>query len=339
MPIPFILGALAAVAGVGGVAAGVSGASKMKEAKEIMESAKDRHERSVSRFETQNKTTMTAMDALGKRELEILESFQKFTSVWERIRNKPEFKSFRNEKLQIAKFTVSDIQDVSVGAAALMGSLGGAAMGTLGGVAASSATTAAVMAFGAASTGTAIGSLSGAAATNATLAFLGGGALAAGGGGVALGTAILGGATLGVGLLVGGAIFSLTGSSTLEKAEKASRETRREEKKVNEICAYLQDLQSTADKYMTTLSQVDQRYEQWLSALERTVNSGKTEWTRFTEEERLNAQNTVMAVSLLYEMCKVKLVRVDEQDQDKRSVNYAEINPMLGKVNTFIGGD
>lgn len=45
--------------------------------------------------------------------------------------------------------------------------------------------------FGTASTGTAISTLSGAAATNATLAWLGGGALAAGGGGTAAGTALL----------------------------------------------------------------------------------------------------------------------------------------------------
>ena len=50
--------------------------------------------------------------------------------------------------------------------------------------------------FGAASTGTAISSLSGAAATNATLAFLGGGSLATGGGGMALGSSVLGGITI-----------------------------------------------------------------------------------------------------------------------------------------------
>lgn len=45
--------------------------------------------------------------------------------------------------------------------------------------------------FGTASTGTAISTLSGAAATNAALAWLGGGTLAAGGGGVAAGNALL----------------------------------------------------------------------------------------------------------------------------------------------------
>ena len=47
------------------------------------------------------------------------------------------------------------------------------------------------MKIGAASTGTLISTLSGAAASNATLAWLGGGSLAAGGGGIAAGTMVL----------------------------------------------------------------------------------------------------------------------------------------------------
>ena len=65
---------------------------------------------------------------------------------------------------------------------------------TAGAAVASMAPTAAMWVattFGTASTGTAISTLSGAAATNATLAWLGGGALAAGGGGTAAGTALL----------------------------------------------------------------------------------------------------------------------------------------------------
>ncbi len=66
------------------------------------------------------------------------------------------------------------------------GSVAGAGVATGAGVAAFGPTAAMAIAttFGTASTGTAISALSGAATTNAALAWLGGGALAAGGGGI-----------------------------------------------------------------------------------------------------------------------------------------------------------
>lgn len=70
--------------------------------------------------------------------------------------------------------------------------------------------------FGVASTGTAISTLSGAAATNAALAWLGGGALATGGGGMAAGSAFLslagpvGWTIAGISLVASGAVFFKT---------------------------------------------------------------------------------------------------------------------------------
>lgn len=68
-----------------------------------------------------------------------------------------------------------------------------AAKGTASGISTAFGAWALVGNLGTASTGTAIHALSGAAAYNATLAWLGGGSLAAGGGGMALGTVVLGG--------------------------------------------------------------------------------------------------------------------------------------------------
>jgi hypothetical protein len=79
--------------------------------------------------------------------------------------------------------------------------------------------------FGAASTGASIGGLYGAAATNATLAWLGGGSLAAGGGGMALGGAVLGG------VVVGPAVF-ITGFMLASQGEKALTQVREYEYKV-----------------------------------------------------------------------------------------------------------
>ena len=93
------------------------------------------------------------------------------------------------------------VAGVGVGAGVAVAALGpGVAMGI-------------ATAFGVASTGTAVSALSGAAAANAALAWLGGGALAAGGGGMAAGEAFLalmgpiGLAIAGFGIITGGFLF------------------------------------------------------------------------------------------------------------------------------------
>lgn len=173
MPLPLLLGGAAAIAGAVGIGSAVHGGVKMKEANDTMKLAENKHKEAIARFEAQNKKTTTDMDRLGKMELEILDSFQRFSNIFEQIHNRPEFKSYNKEDVSIPAYNAEELKQVSVGAGVLLGGLGGAAVGTAGGFAAAGATTAAVMALGTASTGTAIASLSGVAATNATLAALG----------------------------------------------------------------------------------------------------------------------------------------------------------------------
>lgn len=93
------------------------------------------------------------------------------------------------------------------------------ASAAVGSTAAAGATTAAGT-FGVASTGAAISGLSGAAAESATLAFLGGGSLASGGGGMALGVTALNFVTVGPALLVGGLIIHGQGQKALTRAKE-----------------------------------------------------------------------------------------------------------------------
>jgi hypothetical protein len=84
--------------------------------------------------------------------------------------------------------------------------------------------------FGVASTGTAISALSGAAATNAALAWLGGGALAAGGSGIAGGSAFLAlagpvGWAIGGTVLVGSALFARSKNRKIAEEANAKRKT------------------------------------------------------------------------------------------------------------------
>ena len=224
-----------------------------------------------------------------------------------------------------------------MGAAIILGGLGGAAVGTAGGFAAAGATTAAVMALGTASTGTAIATLSGAAATNATLAALGGGALAAGGGGMALGSAILGGATLGVGLLVGGIIFNITGSGLSEKADEAEEQMLKAEKTINLSCEFFDKLKNTASKYKESLLVVKNKYDLVFSEVYRVVNlSGKVDWNEFTKEEQLATKNSILLVGLLYKMCKVNLVKKTESDKNTNEVNNTDIEMTMDTAKEVI---
>lgn len=99
-----------------------------------------------------------------------------------------ELENFKTKKQEIKKAEVeAKAAAGGSGAGATLSALG-VAVATMGPTAAMSIATT----FGVASTGTAISTLSGAAATNAALAWIGGGTLAAGGGGMTAGSAFLG---------------------------------------------------------------------------------------------------------------------------------------------------
>ena len=297
MPLPLILGIAAAVAGTTGVGLGIHGGVKMKQANDKLKEAQKRNNSNNARLERMNQSACRTMDVLG-------------------------------ENVSIPKFEGEEIKKASVGASVLVGGLSGAALGTAGGFAASGATTAAVMALGTASTGTAISALSGAAATNATLAALGGGSLAAGGGGIALGTTILGAATLGVGLLVGGVIFSCTGSKISSKADEAWEQMISNERKINDICNYLYDLQRTAERYNATLLRMRSLYLKQLTKMRNIIESyseKRVNWHNLSMEEQLIIENMVLIVGVLYNMCKVKLVR-KSNSSDQNIINKTEIS-------------
>ena len=342
MPLPFWLIPLAVkgvavAAGAVGVGSAVHGAAKMVEANDTMKSANSRHEQNMEKFEKENKQTSEDMDKLGKLELEVLSSFEEFSRVFEEIKNKPVFEDYSKNGITLPKYDHETLKKVYVGAAALLGSLGGAGLGVAGGFAAAGATAAAVMAFGTASTGTAIASLSGAALTNATLAALGGGALAAGGGGMAAGAAVLGAATLGVGLLVGGVIFNFTGGKLSDQADEAWAQMKKAEAQINKICAYLVDLRKTANDYFTTLFAVNEIYQRHLNGLKAIVDIlGHTDWHTFTESEKKLTENTVLLVGLLYNMCKVELVLISENEDDINNINTEAVQKSINNANAVL---
>lgn len=322
--------ALAGAAGVGGIA---KGGSQVLKANSTMKELQAQHQQNLTRLEKRNKECVRDMDKLGRKELEILKSFQEFSTVFEKIKNRPEFAKVQKQGICLPQYDGEELKKASVGANTLLGGLGGAAAGTAGGFAASGAATAVVMALGTASTGVPIASLSGAAATNATLAALGGGSLAAGGGGMALGTTVLGAATLGVGLLIGGVIFGITGGKISSDAKKAQKEIEKETQQTEEICNYLLDLQGTANRYGRKLDEVGSMYHEHMEKLKwMVVMQGRADWDWYTEPEKQLVNNTALLVKLLYDMCKVELVQKSEEEDAMNTINTTGLKEQYQKV-------
>lgn len=163
--------------------------------------------------------TNNVIGELGEHTESLYKSLTSIQEQFDKIRNVPSEQKLQYEELkqirlnwkQQADKIDKDYKNATVknaGAGAAGAGLGVAVVTMGPTVAMGVATT-----FGVASTGTAISTLSGAAATNAALAWLGGGALAAGGGGMVAGNAFLvlagrvGWAIAGVSLLASGLIF------------------------------------------------------------------------------------------------------------------------------------
>ena len=263
MPIPFILGAAALIAGGVGVKKGLDAKEDMESAKRHNESAQKIVDKVNEKLEEKKEATKESLENLGKEKIEILalsinefvESFEKLKNIefveTEGISELKNFKPNSNEFIALRK-TSYEAKDIAVNGVAALGSGALMAFGTynvvMGGLGGLLVT---------ATTGTALSSLSGVAATNATLAWLGGGALSAGGFGMAGGMAVLGGLGVGPALAVGGFMMA-------KKAEEAWYNSLENEKKAEEyeaqcklIMAQLDVMKKRAVKMKYILEKMD----------------------------------------------------------------------------------
>lgn len=300
MPLPFILGAAAVAAGLAGVKKGVDGIRDSREADEIQEEAQDILEAAQRKIEKAKNNTSLAIQELGKEKLqgaanelkEFVENFSKLKNVRlseSNIVNEGNYLNISTDG------TLKNMRTIALGATDVLGSgiagIGAGALlgwGTYGGV----------MALGSASTGAAIAGLSGAAATNATLAWLGGGAIAAGGGGMALGTMVLGGIVAGPALLVAGGIFSSKAKEKLHKAYSNLAKAEKIESDIENGIVELEHIKATANQVTNLLKKI-RRYSNIANTELIRITMSKTDWNVFTQEEKNSVAAAVKQAQLL----------------------------------------
>ncbi|NLK49187.1 MAG: hypothetical protein GX294_00905 [Candidatus Cloacimonetes bacterium] len=218
----------------------VQGIQDKKEAKLIAHKAKEQMEVYHKKLEEQEIMANSRMEVIGKTKLQIVhDTIVPFLGYIELLKQKTKVSEFETlSSINISQNEYVEMKEIGVTAGNILS--GALTVGSLGALALAgvpTAVTGIVTMVGTASTGVAISTLSGAAATNATLAFLGGGSLAAGGGGMAAGAALLSsitaGVTGGVTLLAAGLYVSYIGKNSLRKAEEYAY-------KVTQACIIIQ---------------------------------------------------------------------------------------------------
>ena len=291
MPIPFLvpiaIGVASAAAAATGIGAGANALYKNNQAKSINEDSQAMFEEAKTSAENAREKSNASLERLGHIKLNILDaSMNRFISVFENIHsielsNSAEWSNLLSYRLD--KQAVLEMREMTSMATSVLGGLvGGAGAGALAAFGAYGAT----MTFAAASTGTAIASLSGAAATNATLAFLGGGAIAAGGGGIALGTTMLGVAVAGPAIAILGVVMNASASKKLDDAYSNRSETLEAIEGLQIIETLCNSISARADLFSALLRKLDIVFSFLINQLETIVSQRGYDYSKYTEEEQ-----------------------------------------------------
>ncbi|ROQ16982.1 hypothetical protein EDF54_0104 [Rathayibacter sp. PhB93] len=245
--IPLVIIVATAVTGAGGGAVGVWGGAQIKQAKADMKAHAAKYAGRHDQHLAEVQKTNDALQELGRSQYraqeEVIFRMRAFLE-----RNARQVRAHEHLILDGLDGTEKPVVGLTRLDRDLAGWVRGVVGSTIAGVATPVAMRMGVTTLATAGTGTAISGLSGAAATSATMAWLGGGALAAGGGGMALGAVMLNVAIVGPSLLLAGITVKNRGTKAKTDAAIHQTEIDIEIARLNERDELLQALQTRAQE-------------------------------------------------------------------------------------------
>ncbi|AFY66922.1 hypothetical protein [Geitlerinema sp. PCC 7407] len=318
--IPIILGAAALVTAGVGAAAGVDGISKMDKAKKIGKNAQRIHEQRQKSVENALQATNSLAEEYGRLQIECkLRTIGRFVAFIAQIGQRASQSDMKFleglegvSPQQVQEYKATALEAVSFASGTLK------AVGT--GYAASQGALGLIGLFGTASTGTAISGLGGAAAWNATLAWLGGGSLAAGGGGMALGTLVLGGIAVGPALMIGGFVLGGEGEKALTEAREYAAKVIVEVEKLNAFQNFLGQAEQRISELQDLINRLNSRALEGLEDLETRP------FVRERDAEKF--QQVALLIKALAEIMKTPVLTTDGALNDeamKLQVKYRNL--------------
>ena len=305
MPLPLLIGLGALGLGLGvGVKKAIDTADYNDEAEENNNTARNMIRSAKGSLTKARNKTSKSLENLGNLKIKICEtSVSNFLSLFQRIKQvkfqqtegMKELSEFAINKESIVELRETTELATSVAQGILSGSIAGGAIA----FGAWSAATA----FASASTGTAIATLSGAAATNATLAFFGGGAIAAGGLGMAAGTAVLGGLVAGPALAVLGVVMAVHASENLDKSKVNVSEAQKFREEVGFLCDSCEAISQRANLFFRIMSQLNCTFVPMLKQMEAIIDLEGTDYSKYSD----GAKKTIAASLSLAQAIKATL--------------------------------
>lgn len=325
MPLPLLIGLGVAAAGaLVGVTGAAYASSDNDEAEENNNTARNMIRGAKGSLTKARNKTSKSLENLGNLKIEICEtSISKFLSLFQQIKQVKfqqteglkELSEFAINKESIVELRETTEVATSVAQGLLGGSIAGGAI-AFGAWSAASA-------FATASTGTAIATLSGAAATNATLAFFGGGALAAGGLGMAGGAVALGGFAAGPLFAVLGIVSAANARENLENSEANLWEAREFKAEIDLARKACVGIQKRADLFSGMLTQLDRQFSIILNQMEKVIQIEGTDYRKYSD----GAKKTIAASLSLAQAIKAILdtpILTEKGNLTRRSKTVSE---------------
>lgn len=274
--------------------------SDQSDASDINTSAENLIYNAKNTVEAQRENTEKVLQDYGNRKLRAFNGpIADFINNFGQLKNVEISDSPELDKLQLGDFSEKSLEDLKTDYQLLMDSGLGLGAGLGSGAALAFGAYNGTMLLATASTGTAISGLSGVAATNATLAWLGGGTLAAGGGGVAMGTMVLGGIVAAPALLIFGHILGSKAETALANAHANMEvaQTHHEEAKL--LTKTLASIQNVTELANDTFSKITTHLRRSVRELNAVINTHGVDFATFSPESRETVFKSVKYAQLI----------------------------------------
>ncbi|WNS73608.1 hypothetical protein RRV45_11815 [Bacillus sp. DTU_2020_1000418_1_SI_GHA_SEK_038] len=317
--VPAIIAGIAAATAATGVKKGLDAKRDMNEAKSLNATSQEMAKEAEKFIEMAKENTNEAITNLGQEKIRILTtSINEFVIHYEKIKNinlknsegidelknfnptSESFKQLKEASFEAKQVAINGIAAIGSGALLAYGTYS-VVMGGLGGLLVT------------ATTGTALTSLTGVAATNATLAWLGGGALTAGGFGMAGGMVVLGGLVAGPALAIGGTIFASQAKAALNDAYGNFDKAKVFKKQAKNIGIALKGIFTRANQLTELLQKLDIHFSKGVTEMKDIINRRGLDWQDYTMHEQQDIYKCVQLAQTIKLILDAPLLKQEGQ--------------------------